>query len=195
MFAQLVFSREFFQELHRVDGEIAARGAAERCGRCGGPVHRGDYERKPRGGLVAEAGEAFTRRFSFCCGREGCRRRTTPPSLRFLSRRAYLGAVVIVGAMVGRLLGRGREVRRVTGVPERTVARWRQWWSGPFRATAVFVAVAGRLIGVTEHEAPGAIVDRLPGSALERIGRLLLLLAPLTTSSLAEGSGCLRGLE
>jgi len=62
---------------------------------CGGSLHRAAYVRKPRGvpwGLP----EGFCIRESFCCSREGCRRRLTPPSLRFLGRRVYLGAVVVV---------------------------------------------------------------------------------------------------
>ena len=70
--------------------------AAGRCLVCGGPLHRSDYARKPRGALMAAAGEEFVTRFSLCCGRDGCRKRATPPSLRFLGRRAYLGAVVIM---------------------------------------------------------------------------------------------------
>src|SRR5271157_4368665 len=70
-----------------------------------GPLHRSDYDRKPRGALIAPAGEAFVRRFSLCCGREGCRKRATPPSLRFLGRRVYLGAVVLVASMLAQALG------------------------------------------------------------------------------------------
>ena len=35
-------------------------------------------------------------RLSFCCDRDGCRKRTTPPSVRFLGRKVYLGAIVIL---------------------------------------------------------------------------------------------------
>ena len=74
---------EFFRLLVQFDERIMQRVAAEGCRRCDGPLHRGDYNRKPRGALIAPVGEAFVVRFSLCCGREGCRRRATPPSLRF----------------------------------------------------------------------------------------------------------------
>ena len=35
-------------------------------------------------------------RLSFCCGREGCRRRVLPPSVLFWGRRVYWAAVVLV---------------------------------------------------------------------------------------------------
>src|SRR5215468_142370 len=96
--------REFFALLEQQDRHIAERVAAEGCPACGGPLYRGDDERKPRGAQIAPEGEAFVRRFSFCCGREGCRKRATPPSLRFLGRRVYLGAVVIVVSLVAQAL-------------------------------------------------------------------------------------------
>ena len=37
-----------------------------------------------------------TKRFSFCCDQEGCRRRHTPPSVRFLGRRVYGGLVAVL---------------------------------------------------------------------------------------------------
>ena len=92
--------REFFGLLVELDEAVTRRVAAERCPACKGPLHRGDYDRKPRGALIALAGEAFARRFSLCCGREGCRKRATPPSVRFLGRRVYLGAVVLVASIV-----------------------------------------------------------------------------------------------
>jgi len=91
MFGEIGLGSEFFEGLVAIDAEITARVAAAGCRFCGGPLHRGDYDRKPRGGAVAVAAEAFTRRFSLCCGREGCRRRAMPPSVRFLGRRVAWG--------------------------------------------------------------------------------------------------------
>jgi len=94
MFDPIEFGREFFEKLTVVDATIAARVAASACSRCGGPLHVGNYLRKPRGGLLAAAGEDFALRFSLCCGREGCRRRTTPPSVRFLGRHPFRQAAL-----------------------------------------------------------------------------------------------------
>jgi hypothetical protein len=183
MFDQIVLGREFFELLERQDAVVAGRVAAGGCLVCGGPLHRGDFDRKPRGGLFARAGEEFVRRFSFCCGREGCRKRATPPSLRFLGRRVYLGAVVIMASLVAHALGVAAEIRAATGVPARTMRRWLDWWRGPFLSTAVFVAVRARLIGVAVSQLPASILDRLPGTRTEQVRTLLNLLAPITTGS------------
>src|SRR5271170_745472 len=105
---------EFFTLLEQHDEGVARRVAAAGCPRCVGPLHRGDYDRKPRGALIAPAGEEFVRRFSLCCGREGCRKRATPPSLRFLGRRVYLGVVVIVASLVTQALESAEASRPVT---------------------------------------------------------------------------------
>jgi hypothetical protein len=184
---------EFFLALERVDEAVMQGVAAAGCPRCEGPLHRSDYDRKPRGALIAPEGEAFVRRFSLCCGREGCRKRATPPSVRFLGRRVYLGAVVIVASMVALALRAAGEIRRRTGVPARTAARWVSWWQGPFLRTEVFVTICAGLIGVDVGRVPASIVERLAGTWGARVGRMLVWLAPLTTGSVPDGARLLRG--
>jgi hypothetical protein len=193
MVNEIDLGSEFFELLWQLDEGMARRVAAEGCARCQGPLHRGDFRRKPRGGLIAPAGESLVVRFSLCCGREGCRKRATPPSLRFLGRRVYLGVVVIVASLVVQALDAAEASRRATGVPWRTTRRWLGWWRGPFIQTEVFVAVRARLVGVTIGELPASIVDRLQGAGREWMRPLLELLAPLTTVSVPDGSRFLRG--
>lgn len=203
MVDQVVLGREFFERLEAYDEAITGRVAAEGCPVCDGPLYRGDYDRKPRGGLIAQAGEEFVRRFSLCCGREGCRRRATPPSLRFLGRRVYLGAVVILASIVAHALGvlttirtakrrAAMEVRAATGVPARTTRRWLGWWRGPFLSTEVFVSIRAHLVGVDVAQLPASILDRLPGKSAEQVRALLTLLAPLTTGSITDGARFVR---
>jgi len=193
MVHQVGFVREFFAALFRIDEEIARRVAADRCPVCGGPLHFGNYDRKPRGARIAPEGEEFVLRFSLCCGREGCRKRATPPSLRFLGRRVYLGVVVIVASVVALATAAAAEIRAKTGVPARTTRRWLGWWQGPFISTEVFVAVCARLIGVAVEQLPASILMRLAGSTTDQVRTLLELLAPLTTGSVPDGSRFVRG--
>lgn len=168
--------------------------AAGGCPACGGPLHRSDYERKPRGALVAPAGERFVRRFSLCCGSEGCRKRATPPSLRFLGRRVYLGVVVILASLVAQALGVASAIRRATGVPPRTVRRWLSWWRGPFIGTEVFVVLRARLVGIAVDELPASIVERLDGSRSQQARQVMELLGPLTAGSVPAGARASRGI-
>jgi hypothetical protein len=195
MFDEFEFGREFFEELAAIDAAILARAAREACRFCGGPLHRGDYARKPRGGLVAIAAEVFTRRFSLCCGREGCRCRATPPSVRFLGRRVYVGAIVIVASVVALVQAIASAATRATGVPARTTRRWLRWWRGPFVTTPVFVEISGRLVPAVERRSlPTSILERLLGPASARVQSLLGWLAPITTTTTVDGSRFVRGL-
>lgn len=192
MFDQVELDREFFAALGRVDAKIAGAVRDDGCGRCGGRLHRGDYARKPRGALIAAAGEALVVRFSFCCGREGCRRRTTPPSLRFLGRRVYLEAAVLVASVIAAIRGAGRGTGREVGVPPRTLGRWLGWWRGAFLKTVEFVTLAAALgLGTTaaREAMPAALWAASPGSAAdETVGWIARRLAPLTTSAVVRSS-------
>jgi len=111
---------------------------------CGGVLHRADFRRKPRGGppnLPAEYGY----RFSFCCNREGCRKRVTPPSVRFLGRKVYLHAVIILVAALrqGATPRRVRELSELFGADRRTIVRWQVFWKEQFPQTAFWKVARG----------------------------------------------------
>jgi len=193
MFSDIGLQRQFFEALAQIDEEIVDQIAAGRCAACGGPLHRSDYARKPRGALMAAAGEEFVTRFSLCCGRDGCRKRATPPSLRFLGRRVYLGAVVIMASVIAQALTTAKALRQATGVPARTARRWLSWWRGAFLLTHVFVSLRARLIGIVVEELPASIASRLGDTAELQVRSLLHWLTPLTTGS-GDGSRLLRDI-
>jgi hypothetical protein len=191
---ELELGREFFVLLEQADERTVQQAIAKGCAVCGGPLHHADFARKPRGAFIAPEGEPFVRRFSLCCGREGCRKRLTPPSLRFLGRRVYLGVVVIVASLVAQGLGAARAIRQKTGVPARTVQRWLAWWGGTFIDTEVFVAIRARLVGVEESRLPSSIVARLLGSPEQQVRTMLALLWPLTAGTAGDGARFSRGI-
>jgi hypothetical protein len=195
MVHEVRLAREFFSLLEQEDGRIAEQVAAAGCPSCGGPLHRSDYERKPRGALFAPGCESSVERFSLCCGREGCRKRATPPSLRFLGRRVYAGAVVVVASVVAQALTAASEQKRATGVSPRTTRRWLAWWQGAFVSTEVFVALRAHLVGVAVESLPTPLLAQLSGSWPERLRRVARLLAPLTTSSVRDGARYLRDIK
>jgi hypothetical protein len=195
MFDQVELGREFFEGLVAADAAIAARVAAAACSRCGGPLHVGNYPRKPRGALAARAGEAFSLRFSLCCGRRGCRHRATPPSLRFLGRRVYFGAVVILASVVALVAATAAAAQRATGIAPRTLRRWVRWWRSEFPDTSVFAALSARLVpAVSRAQLPASLLARLTGAPEARVARLLALLAPLTTATTPDGARFVRGI-
>jgi len=178
------FEAKFLAGLGEIDVAYARRVREAGCEHCGGALDRADYPRKPRGEL-GEAAGAYKRRCSFCCRRDGCRKRATPQSLRFLGRKVYVAVWVVVASVAGqstKLTGRGRP-RRVHGVPTRTVLRWLGWWQAVFALGAFWTE--GKAFFATPVE-----VGALPGSLLERFGsgpaaleKMLRFTAPITTGS------------
>jgi hypothetical protein len=171
----------FFELLYALDRDLADQTRFQGCP-CGGRLHQADYFRKPRGGPAGLSPDP-ERRFSFCCARDGCRRRRPPPSLRFLGRRVYFGVVmVLVTAMVhGATPRRAAELRAQLGVDRRTLARWRQWWQEHFPASRFWREHGARF-------SPPVLVEALPGALLHRFApqrepsgvvSLLRFLAPL----------------
>ena len=93
MYQALLADAKFHEQLLVFDRDLAASARAARCWLCGGALHSASYDRKPRG-CLGGLGQEYAERFSFCCAVDGCRKRTTPPSLRFLGRHVYLATVV-----------------------------------------------------------------------------------------------------
>jgi len=72
----------------------------------------------------------------------------TPPSVRFLGRKVYLGAMVIlVMAMEHGLNARRRKqlIEQLDLYPQ-TLARWRRWWREIFPASRCWQANRGHFI-------------------------------------------------
>jgi hypothetical protein len=200
MLPDLCLEEEFFRHLMVWDAELARQVAAARCPHCGGPLHRANYVRKPRGGLLAETGEALRLRHSLCCGREGCRRRSLPPSLRFLGRRVYFEAVVLLASVVVQLEATLRAAAARTGVPGRTLRRWGGWWRESFSASRTWAEVRSLFVPPAPEEAdlPRSLMTRSTtelmagGSSAPALADVCAfmarLVAPVTTASVTDGA-------
>ena len=193
MYQTLLRDGRFFDLLFRCDEDLAREARRGKCPRCGGPLHQANYVRKPRGGEIL-IGSPQALRLSFCCGQEGCRRRLTPPSLRFLGRRVYLGAaMILVSAMhAGARSKTARELQQAVGVSPRTLRRWRRWWQAFFPHTPFWQATRGRLRSpIRARDLPRALLGLFAGDLQVRLLTLLRWLAPLTggsgRSKLCEG--------
>ena len=177
-------SKQFTDLLLCFDQDLADRCRGQGCRKCAGRLHLARFPRKPRGGGL-HLSEDYRWRWSFCCAADDCRKRTTPPSLRFLQRRVYLGAVVLLATCMEQGLSDRRvaELNLVLAVPRRTLKRWRFWWQEVFVHTAFWQLARARLM-------PPIDAQRLPLSLFERfadtefaaqLGRLLTFISPLST--------------
>ena len=84
----------FWPLLFTIEQDLTATTRRHGCP-CGGHLHRSNYPRKPRGDCVTLP-DTYNTRLSFCCHRDGCRKRSTAPSVRFPGRKVYVGALVLL---------------------------------------------------------------------------------------------------
>ncbi len=176
----------FYQFLFRIDQEIADQVRLKGCAHCGGRLHVADYQRKPQG-IRCALDESYETRLSYCCATEGCRRRCTPPSVRFLGRKVYLGVIVILA--ITREHGLSTKHRQwlvdQLDLYPQALARWRQWWRKTFPISRCWQATQGNFIPPVDQSGfPDALLGRFTGGdLLQRLCQLLRLLAPITTTS------------
>jgi hypothetical protein len=182
LYLALLADAAFHELLLDFDQDLASAARAAGCGPCGGMLHSARFRRKPRGapaGLV----EAYDQRFSFCCAVDGCRRRATPPSLRFLGRKVYLGAVVVLIETMrqGPTAARVRQLTELLGVSRRTLERWRQWWRSAFAASRFWKAASAAFMPpIDPTRLPISLLERFTGDAAAKLVALLRWLGPIT---------------
>ena len=182
LYQSLLRDSRFFDLLLTLDEELA--GEARRVGcACGGVLHGAAYERKPRGGPAGLArGSAI--RFSFCCATEGCRRRMTPPSLRFLGRKVFFGMLVLLLPVLrdGPTPERLKRLCETFAVSVRTVRRWCRFWRETFVTSRVWQAARGRFAApVREGALPGSLLGAFSviSDAESRVVAVLRLVSPI----------------
>jgi len=190
LYLKLLGDVRLYEVLGEIDGDLAQRAREQGC-RCGGRLHCARYARKPRGGPVG-LGAGYERRESYCCAREGCRRRTTPPSVRFLGRKVYLGAVVVLVTALrqGPTPVRVHQLQELFGVGERTLRRWRQWWQRRFAEGSFWRGAQGRFMpAMKPRELPRAVAERFGAETTDGLSRLLRFLSPISTDSCVLSGG------
>jgi hypothetical protein len=144
MYHDLPRDASFWSFLLAIDQDLAEETRKKGCP-CGGRLHCANYPRKPRGARP-QLPELERFRLSFCCDRDGCRKRATPPSVRFLGPKVYLGAIVVlISAMrQGPNPRRLRDLSERFGADESTITRWQTFWREHFPQTPFWkVARAG----------------------------------------------------
>lgn len=186
MYATLLSDVHFHELLLAVDRDLAEACRAEGCEHCGGALHSARYPRKPNGrpkSVACRLGRDHDLRFSFCCARDGCRKRETPASVRFLGRRVYVAAIVVLIAILrhGATDARMQRLSDVVSVDRRTVKRWRRWWRETVPATPFWRTARARFMPPVAHDQmPASLLERFAGDDSDRLVATLRFLGPIT---------------
>ena len=182
----ILSDRAFVVTLCELDFQIAEWFRQQGCRFCSGRLHSARYPRKPRFTTEVDHSE-WTRRWSFCCAREKCRRRTTPPSMRFLGRRVWPGVVVVIVSALDQVFGseEAEAKCRDLGMAKKTVSRWRDWWRDSFPRSPLWYLERSRFSPPPPKDAdlPAELISRFgqPSKPLTHF-RVLQFLLPLTMS-------------
>ena len=175
----------FYHLLFRIDQSIAVEEQKIGCS-CGGVLHSARYPRKPRG-IRSVLDESYDYRLSFCCSADGCRRRRTPPSVRFLGRKVYLGVIVVLATALhhGLTAKRRQQLIDVLDIAPQTLSRWRRFWREVFPKSRCWQAERGCFMPPVEvMHLPDALLARFTAESLcDRLCQLLVLVCPVTTVS------------
>jgi hypothetical protein len=179
---EILRDTRFYELLLGFDRQIADTAHADRCPKCGAALHWGSWERKPRGG-PAGLDPRHRLRFSLCCAADGCRKRETPGSLRFLGRKVFFGAIVVlISAMQSGLNPtRMRRLKELFGVSRRTVLRWRDWWHTVFTMSPFWRAHGALAPAANTADLPASLLQSFDGTTERQLISLLRFLVPITT--------------
>jgi hypothetical protein len=180
----LLFDARLYALLLKFDEDLAAQMRSAGCARCGGRLDQDHFPRKPRTPSGIHLSDEYDWRFSYSCAVDGCRKRHTPASARFLGRRIYLGIIVVLATAMqqGPAPWRMSQLREELGVSRQTLERWRAWWREAFVESAFWKAAKAAFSPpVAEDHAPRSLLDRFGSDEVERLAAFVRFLAPLST--------------
>lgn len=178
MCTNLLQDSRTFEFLQQIDRDTETQAGQRVCRYCGDRLHRAYYLRKPRAPGIDLSAE-FCMRPSFCCRRDGCRRRMTPPLLRFLGPKVYVSIVVVLLAAMtqGPSAKRLCAIEAEIGIAPRTVRRWCHYWRKIFVTQSAWLYHRGNFMPpVDENGLPRTFWAKFEQSAQEKLAAVFQLL-------------------
>ena len=184
LFARRYRNDTFHVLLIEIDREMADICAKKGCAYCGAKLHQADYPRSPMG-MPPSFRDQYNQRISFCCA--NCRKRTTPPSIRFFGRRWYPAPICIFISIMTSGINKRRIslIKKHFGIVvyESTWRRWRKWWRDEFVVTKFWQQAKGQLPPkneITQGPFPRVIFNFYLGNIEKKMLLFLPFLSPLT---------------
>lgn len=162
MLPELLQKVSLFHLLHRIDMDLAGQKRQEGCPYCGGPLHQANYQRQAWGVPGGIPDDCLIRQ-SLCCGREGCRRRTLPPSCIYLGRWFYWAGIMVVVMALRQRRPDGwsaRQLRKQFEISRKTLIRWIAYFGDVFPLSARWQNLRGRVSSaVRDSELPEGLLE------------------------------------
>lgn len=175
-----------------IDTHIAAAIQAQGCPQCQGSLHAAHYHRKPRG-HVEMLEPAQTVRLSWCCSREGCRRRLTTPSLRFLGRKVYTGPTILAVLCTPANSRMEAHLRQDMGSSRTSIGRWRNLASQLWETTTGRIISGWMPLSSDERQQPRSVLAQWKGPWPYLAAMWHLVMHPLSGGRSWEATGMKQG--
>ena len=136
-------SANLYRFLLQIDLDTLALEQDRPCPHCGGKLDRADFMRKPRGSILGP--EDDLRRFSLCCREDGCRKRLTPKSVRFMGRKVFLGFYILLVSSLPKKKENSQidELGKKLLVSHQTLKRWVMYWRKDFSKSVFWLREQG----------------------------------------------------
>lgn len=151
MYLKFYFDAILWEKLYNIDKEIANFFHGSPCQEndCPGKLNWANYLRKPRG--VIDSVESWLMlKFSLCCSQQGCRTRSTPPSVRFLGRRVYIALFIMLMLLPEDDADVAKVQEKIITLPPKsfdksTFRRWFTWWNTTIPRSPIWKKMVGTL--------------------------------------------------
>ncbi len=181
MYHPLLTDARFHNSLFDLDRLIAEQFRHSQCPLCFGNLNQSNFPRKPRG-VPEETDPDYHIRFSLCCSTDGCRKRFTPPSMRFLSRKVYSSVVIIILFLLKPETDESRieTINTLLGstLSVETLRRWRQFWTKDVPQTHTWKRLA--FSSAHAQNLPVSLLTLFEQTARQALIMGLKLILPLT---------------
>lgn len=184
MYHSLLTDARFHNSLFDLDRLIAEQVRQAQCPLCHGHLNQSHFPRKPRG--VPEGTHPdYHIRFSLCCATEGCRKRFTPPSMRFLSRKVYSCVVIFLIFLLKPSSDESRieKLNTLLGtqLSVETLRRWRHFWTKEVPQTQTWKRLA--LSHTLSQSLPVSLLTQFQKTLNPSLKMGLKLILPLTAGT------------
>lgn len=187
MYHYLLNDAIFYNRLLEIDRLIASQVKEKGCPHCQGKLNQSHFLRAPRG-IPENTATDYRIRFSYCCAQEGCRKRLTPPSMRFLSRKVYSSVIIFVifyfnvpsdEARIDKLHALLDNIGSVENLSVETIRRWRHYWTRILPDTHTWkCSTFHRSLSKT---LPVSLLHQFQGHLKQQLQKSLQWLLPLTS--------------
>lgn len=164
-YIKILKDTSFIELLYKIDKDLADQTHREKCcPNCGGKLDVANYPRKPRGCGISDYHLCL--RFCLCCRNDGCRKRCSPPSIRFMGRIVYWSLwVILISYFMNNSDYQQKQISTLFSIDRQTLRRWKYFWDDQFPKSKLMKLIKERF----------PLADKLPNDLVDTVVNLKII--------------------